>query len=135
MNEPAQEGWIPWPYPSPFLNAIGGFSQFESNPLRAGFVVSREKVNGRGFLHGGAIAAIGDVVIGHAVARQTNPPARLLTINLSCDLVGTAQLDEWVEVTVTPTRIGKRLGAGTATFHTDRPIATVTGLFIPSQPG
>jgi acyl-coenzyme A thioesterase PaaI-like protein len=127
--------FVPYDRPSPLLTAIGGFARHVSDPLRAGFAVDGPKTNARGFLHGGVIAAIGDVTIGHALAVQTDPPSPLVTVNLSCDLLGVAREGEWVDVTVTPTRVGRRLAAGTATFTTTRPVATVTALFMPAAAG
>lgn len=124
--------FTPWPHPSPLLTAIGGFQQDADDPLRVGFVVDDHKVNGRGFLHAGAIAAIADAAIGHALAVISEPSARLVTINLSCDLVGTANSGDWVTGVITPTRVGRRLAAGSITFTTDRPIATVSALFVPA---
>jgi acyl-coenzyme A thioesterase PaaI-like protein len=124
--------FVPWDRPSPLLTAIGGFEQHPADPLRVGFTVDGPKMNARGFLHGGAIAAIADVAIGRAMATRTDPPVPLFTVNLSCDLLGTAREGEWVDVTISPTRSGRRLRAGTATFATTRVIATVTGLFMPS---
>jgi acyl-coenzyme A thioesterase PaaI-like protein len=124
--------FVPWDRPSPLLTAIGGFDRHITDPLRAGFTVDGPKTNARGFLHGGVIAAVGDVVIGHALAVQADPPVPLVTVNLSCDLLGVAREGEWVDVTITPTRVGRRLAAGTATFTTTRPIANVTALFMPA---
>lgn len=126
--------FVPWDRPSPLLDAIGGFARHAADPLRAGFTVDGPKSNARGFLHGGVIAAIGDVVIGHALAVQTDPPAHLVTVNLSCDLLGTAREGEWVDILVTPTRVGRRLAAGTTTFTSGRVIANVTALFMPVGP-
>jgi len=36
---------------------------------------------------------------------MTDPPSRLVTVNLSCDLLGSAQGEDWVDVKVTPTRV------------------------------
>jgi acyl-coenzyme A thioesterase PaaI-like protein len=129
----ADEQFVPWHRPSPLLTAIGGFSRHATDPLRAGFTVDGPKTNARGFLHGGVIATIGDVAIGHALAVQSDPPARLVTVNLACDLLGVAQEDEWVDIAITPTRVGRRLAAGTATFTTSRVIANVTALFMPAD--
>ncbi|TDC87770.1 PaaI family thioesterase [Actinomadura sp. 7K507] len=128
------ERFIPWDRPSPLLTAIGGFARHATDPLRAGFTVDAPKTNARGFLHGGVIAAVGDVAIGYALAVQSDPPAGLVTVNLSCDLLGTAREGDWVEVVVTPTRTGRRLAAGTATFTSTRVIAHVSALFMPSVP-
>ncbi len=130
--EAVPPGYVEWPHRSPLLDALGGFVCHRSDPLVAGFEVTEPKCNARGFLHAGAVAAIADVTIGHALAASTDPPSRLVTINLACDLVGTATLGQWVELRVIPVRVGRRLASGTATLSTDRPIATVTALFVPA---
>jgi acyl-coenzyme A thioesterase PaaI-like protein len=124
--------FVPWSHPSPVLTAMGSFEQDPDDPLRIGFLVGANKVNARGFLHAGAVAAIADAAIGHALASGIEPPRGLVTINLCCDLLGTAHLGDWVDGTVTPTRNGRRLEAGSVLFTTDRPIATVTALFVPT---
>lgn len=130
----AEDEFVAWHRPSPLLTAIGGFLRHATDPLRAGFTVDGPKTNARGFLHGGVIATIGDVAIGHALAVQSDPPTRLVTVNLACDLLGVARDGEWVDIAVTPIRAGRRLAAGTATFTTSRVIANVTALFMPADP-
>lgn len=130
----ARHTYIDWPYPSPLLTAIGGFRRHPDDSHRIGFTVDDLKVNARGFLHAGTIAAIADAAIGHALAATTDPPIRLVTVNLSCDILGTASLGQWVDATITPTRLGRRLAAGGATLTTDRTIANVTALFVPTTP-
>lgn len=126
-------GYVPWHRPSPVNDAIGGFLRHPTDLSRLGFEVDERKTNARGFLHGGVIAVIGDAAIGHVLAAATDPPSSLLTVNLSCDLLATAALGQWVEVEVTPTRVGRRLAAGIAIFITSgRKIAVVTGLFVPA---
>lgn len=133
MAEPPDVAWVPWDRPSPLLDALGGFLRHPTDPHRARFVVEGPKVNARGALHAGAIASVADVVIGHAVARRADPPVPLVTVNLSCDLLGAARLGDWVEVEVTSTRLGRRLAAGAAVFTSaDREVARVSALFLPA---
>jgi acyl-coenzyme A thioesterase PaaI-like protein len=126
--------FVPWAHSSPLLDAIGGFRYDPDRPLHLGFTVEGAKLNARGFLHAGVISTIGDIALGHSLARQLDPPLSMVTINLSCDFVGSAYERDWVDIAVTPTRVGRRLAAGIATFSTHRPIATVTGLFMPVLP-
>lgn len=133
----APPGWVPWDRPSPLLDALDGFLVDPADPGRAGFVVEGPKVNARGALHAGAVAAVADVVIGHTVARLADPPAPLVTVNLSCDLLGAAHVGDWIDVEVASTRLGRRLGAGTAVFRTGtgsgvREVARVSALFLPA---
>ncbi|MEU6751645.1 PaaI family thioesterase [Spirillospora sp. NPDC046719] len=131
----ARPDFVPYDRPSPLLTAIGGFLRHRDDPLRARFLVEGPKTNARGLLHGGVIASVGDVVIGHALAVRTDPPTPLITVNLSCDMVGTAREGDWVDIAVVPTRTGRRLAAGTATFAAGgRVIANVSALFMPSRP-
>ena len=124
---------VPWDRPSPLLDALGGFLHHPDDPHRAGFRVEGPKVNARGLLHAGTIATIADVVIGHAVARRTDPPTPLVTIQLSCDLLGAARQGDWVDVAVGSARLGRRLGSGTATLAVDgRELARVSALFLPA---
>jgi len=134
---PVERTWVPWDRPSPLLDALGGFLVDPDDRRRARFRVEGAKVNARGALHAGAIAAVADVVVGHAVARAADPPVALVTVHLSCDLLGAAGSGAWVDVELTSTRLGRRLGAGTASFTTDagsgrRDVARVSALFLPA---
>lgn len=133
MNTVDLTAYVPWAHPSPLLDAIGGFLRDRDDPLRAGFTVDGPKLNARGLLHGGVFGIVGDVTIGHALAALTDPPTRLVTVHLSSDVLGSAVAGDWVDVVVTPTRLGRRLAAGTATFSTDRTIAIVSALFVPME--
>lgn len=108
----ARPDYVPYDRPSPLLTAIGGFLRHRDDPLRARFLVEGPKANARGLLHGGVIASVGDVVIGHALAVRTDPPTPLITVNLSCDMIGAAREGDWVDIAVVPTRTGRRLAAG-----------------------
>ncbi|QYG91896.1 PaaI family thioesterase [Iamia sp. SCSIO 61187] len=125
-------GLVPWDHPSPLVDALGGFLLHPDDPHRAGFRVEGPKVNARGLLHAGTVATIADVVIGHAVAGVSDPPTPLVTVHLSCDLIGSARQGDWVDVTVGATRLGRRLGSGTATMTAGgRDLARVSALFLP----
>jgi acyl-coenzyme A thioesterase PaaI-like protein len=128
----AGDEYVPWTRPSPLLDAIGGFLQHATDPAKIAFDVDAPKVNARGFLHTGVVASVADVAIGHLLSNLSDPPARLVTINLSCDLLGSAGLGDRVSGLVKATRVGRRLAAGEAVFSTDRVIARVTALFVPA---
>nr|MDT0667484.1 PaaI family thioesterase [Micromonospora sp. DSM 115978] len=122
----------PWPRPSPVLDRLGPFWRHRDDPLLVGFTVDDNKLNARGLLHGGVLAAFADAAVGHALAASTDPPTPLVTVNLNCDYTGTAKLGDWVEGIVTPSRVGRRMAVGTVVFTTgSRTVATVRGLFLP----
>jgi acyl-coenzyme A thioesterase PaaI-like protein len=123
-----------WAHPSPVLDRLGSFWQHRQDPLLIGFHVDEYKRNARGFLHAGVVATIADVAIGHALAGGTDPPTLLVTVNLSCDYLGTAAADSWVEGRITPIRVGRRMATGSCTFTAGPHIvATARGLFLPVE--
>lgn len=95
-------------------------------------MVSSAKVNPRAFLHAGVVMTVAYVATGYALAATSGAPASPVTVNLSRHVVGIPRPDECVEITVTPIRVGRRLAAGTATLATNRPIAEVSALFMPT---
>jgi acyl-coenzyme A thioesterase PaaI-like protein len=125
------DDFVPWPHPSPVLDALGSLLAHRTDPLRAGFEVTDAKVNARGFLHAGTVATMADVTIGHALAALSGVP--YVTVNLTCDLLGRAELGDWVEIVVDPTKERGRLAAGRAELRTGtRLVATAHALFLPA---
>jgi acyl-coenzyme A thioesterase PaaI-like protein len=123
--------YVDWPHPSPVLDALDSLRQHPTDPLRTGFTVTDRKINGRQLLHGGVIAVLGDVTIGHGMRTVRAVDQPLLTVNLHCDITGQARIGEWVDIVVSPGHIGRRLASGSATFRRGtRQIATVTALFL-----
>jgi acyl-coenzyme A thioesterase PaaI-like protein len=123
--------FVPWPHPSPVLDALGSLLAHRTDPFRSGFDVTATKVNARGFLHAGTVATMADVTIGHALAALAGAP--YVTVNLTCDLLGRAELGDWVEIVVHPTKERGRVVAGRAELRTEaRLVATAHALFVPA---
>ncbi len=121
----------PWPWPSPMLDHLGDLRCHDSDPVRYGFLVDEPKLNGRGLLHAGAVSTIADVVIGHALAVLAQEGYRAVTTTLQVHFLGPARHGDWVEVTVTPLRIGSRTAVGTARFtHDGNDIGFATATFL-----
>jgi acyl-coenzyme A thioesterase 13 len=122
----------PFGHPSPMLDRLGDLRRHPADGWRFGFVVDEPKLNGRRLLHAGAVSTIADVVIGHALAASTSPPTRFVTTALEVHFVGAGREGEWVDVTVTPIRVGRRLAVGTASFAIgDRCVGFATATFMP----
>ena len=134
--EPQPAGFVPWPHRSPVLDALGPFARHEDDPLRAGFVVTANKLNSRGFLHAGVVSAFADVVIGHALSAAAPDGARYVTVSLSCEYLDTARLADWVDAEVTRHKIGRRVASGTMVLaRSASVIATAHALFLAAEPG
>ena len=125
--------FAPFGHPSPMLDHLGDLRRHATDARRFGFVVDEPKLNGRRLLHAGAISTIADVVIGHSLGAAAAPPARLVTTAIEVHFVGAGHEGDWVDVTVEPIRIGRRLAVGTASFAVgDRRVGFATATFMPT---
>jgi acyl-coenzyme A thioesterase PaaI-like protein len=123
----------PWPWPSPMVDRLGDLRRHTTSDGRFGFVVDEPKLNGRGRLHAGALSTIADVVIGHTLSTLAPGDSRFVTTALEIHFLGAGQPGDWIDIAVTPVRIGKRLAIGTATFTNDgRTISFATATFMPA---
>ena len=124
--------FAPFGHPSPMLDHLGDLRRHHTDGSRFGFRIDEPKLNGRQLLHAGAVSTIADVVIGHALAVMADPPARFVTISLEVHFLGTGRRGDWIDVAVTPIRVGNRLAVGTATFTiAGRTIGFATASFMP----
>ena len=77
---------------SPVLELDGPlYCRGEGLGLVIGLRVAQKHCNARGTIHGGILATLADVALGYALAFSSNPPASLVTANLSLDFAGTAR--------------------------------------------
>src|SRR3982074_3572890 len=54
--------------------------------------------NGRGFVHGGLIAALADKAMGHSCGHKMRGAYSLVTISMSIDFISSAQIGQWLTV-------------------------------------
>src|SRR5579872_5868564 len=78
-----------------------------------GLFVSSAHANSRGFLHGGLIAALVDNAMGHScgvlLKRRGIAASGLVTVSLSVDYLGRADLGQWLAFDTTFVRPGRTL--------------------------
>lgn len=133
VKPPDHTDYEPWRHPSPLVDAIESLLSHRHDPLRSRFEVTPAKLNGRARLHAGAITTIADITIGHGISAVAGGGQRYVTVQLSCEFLGSAELGDTIDVTVTPSKAQGRLAAGSATFERDgRIIATAHALFVPA---
>ena len=63
-----------------------------------GLRLARPHTNGRGLVHGGLIAALADNAMGYSCAQVTNWTTSLVTVSLSIDFVGSAEIGQWCSI-------------------------------------
>ena len=63
-----------------------------------GLRLARPHTNARGLIHGGLIAALADAAMGYSCAQATGWTTSFVTISLSVDFVGAAEIGQWLAV-------------------------------------
>jgi len=95
---------------SPVLDLIGPIYYLgEGKDLVLGLRAETKHCNARGTVHGGILATLADVALGYTMAFSSDPPAALITANLTLDFAGTARIGDWLETRVDIQRQGSRL--------------------------
>ena len=108
MNVP--QGFKPLLRTSPVLDLIGPvYACGEGKDLALGLRAESKHCNTRGTVHGGILATLADIALGYTLAFSSNPPAGLVTANLSLDFAGAAQAGDWLEARVDIQKRGSRL--------------------------
>jgi len=71
------------------------------------------------------------VALGYALAFSYNPPASLVTANLSLDFAGTAKVGDWLEARVDAQKQGSRLSfANCYVFNGEQRIVRASAVFL-----
>ena len=73
------------------------FARETEGALVLGLFLREAHTNSRGFAHGGLIGALADNAMGLSCGRRLGGGARLLTVSLSVDFLGRAQIGQWLE--------------------------------------
>jgi uncharacterized protein (TIGR00369 family) len=63
-----------------------------------GLRLAKPHTNSRGLIHGGLIAALSDAAMGYSCVHQLGTVSSLVTIGLSVDFTGSAQIGQWLEI-------------------------------------
>lgn len=86
--------------------------------------------NSRGLVHGGLITALADNAMGLSCGQQARNPDGLVTISLSVDFVGIANVGQWVEICPEVIRVGRSLCFASAlVLANDSVCARASGVF------
>ncbi len=117
---------------SPFLELVGPlyYRRDTERGLIVAFRVEPKHANARGLAHGGALLTLADVALGYAAAFSVEPPAALVTTNISADFAGAARVGDWVEAHVDVQRLGTRMAFANAYLTVgERRITRVSAVF------
>jgi len=129
----APEGFVPYARTSRYLDLIGPVYQAANDPDVVGLLVDARLTNSRGFLHAGALVAVADTIMGHTAERASPDVARLVTVSMTTEFPGPAQLGDWITGRAVTRRTGRRLAFTSCEFRTDeRLVLTASAIFAVS---
>jgi uncharacterized protein (TIGR00369 family) len=63
-----------------------------------GLRLAKPHTNSRGLIHGGLIAALADAAMGYSCAQATGWTTSFVTVSLTVDFVGSANVGQWLAV-------------------------------------
>ncbi|HEX5380398.1 MAG TPA: PaaI family thioesterase [Phenylobacterium sp.] len=73
------------------------YSRKTEGAVVIGLQLTEAHTNSRGFAHGGLISALADNAMGLSCGHRLGDGASLLTVNLTVDFLGSAQIGQWLE--------------------------------------
>jgi uncharacterized protein (TIGR00369 family) len=74
------------------------YSRRTADAVFIGLRLATPHTNSRGLIHGGLIATLADNAMGLSCGLKLGGGARLVTVGLAVDFIGTAQIGQWLSV-------------------------------------
>lgn len=106
------------------------FVKEDDRGIVLGLWAREELLNARGFVHGGILASVADLVLGRNVVLRGGALARAVTASLTIHFLSPVRPGEWIEASATVPRAGSRLGVAAALVTASgRPVAQASGVF------
>lgn len=111
------------------------YSRKLEDRIQIGLHLTPSHCNSRGLVHGGVIAALADNAMGLscvvALANKGRDAGKgLVTISLGIDYLGSAKLDDWLEIDPEPVKVGGSVGFARAIIRSeDAPVAMANATF------
>jgi uncharacterized protein (TIGR00369 family) len=85
------------------------YSKRTADAVIIGLRLAKPHTNSRGLAHGGLITSLADNAMGLSCAVKRGGGARLLTVSLSIDFIGSAQVGQWLAVETNVIKAGGTL--------------------------
>lgn len=106
------------------------YSKRDDSSVTIALRVAKAHSNSRGFVHGGLISALADNAMGLTCMQHHKSARSMVTVNLSVDFLGIAQLDQWLEFRTDVVKTGKSLCFAECIVTADEvPCARATSTF------
>jgi uncharacterized protein (TIGR00369 family) len=85
------------------------YSKRTEKSVHLGLRLAKPHTNGRGLIHGGLIAALADNAMGYSCGQAMGWTTTFVTISLSVDYAGTADIGQWLAVECEVIKTGKTI--------------------------
>ncbi|UGV27885.1 PaaI family thioesterase [Rhodopseudomonas boonkerdii] len=106
------------------------YSKITDKAVILGLRIADAHTNSRGMAHGGLITALADNAMGLSCGHVAGGGTRLVTVNLSTDFLGPAEIGQWLEIVTDVVKTGSRLCFAQALITADGiPCARANGTF------
>ncbi|MES3028673.1 MAG: PaaI family thioesterase [Pseudomonadota bacterium] len=131
MGQPIPEGFERHYRQSPVTDPWEPlYSRRTEDAVILGLMAQAAHTNSRGFVHGGLISALADNAMGLSCSHRLGGEASLVTVNLTLDFLGSAQVGQWLEFTTAFVKNGGSLSFAQAFVTADgQPCARANGVF------
>ncbi len=131
MGQPIPEGFERHYRQSPVTDPWEPlYSRRTEDAVILGLMARAAHTNSRGFVHGGLISALADNAMGLSCSHRLGGEASLVTVNLTLDFLGSAQVGQWLEFTTAFVKNGGSLSFAQAFVTADgQPCARANGVF------
>ncbi|MCZ6533743.1 MAG: PaaI family thioesterase [SAR324 cluster bacterium] len=131
MGSDIPAGFRPYSEPSPFIDRVGPlYQRQEGQKLVFGLRVIAHHCNRRGFAHGGVIMSLADIALGKTGEWTGGQAVSLLTASITVDLLGIANLNDWLEAHTDFFTIGRQVAFANCYVRVEgRPIARASAVF------
>jgi acyl-coenzyme A thioesterase 13 len=127
--------FVPYHRPSRYLELIGPLYEAVADASVVRLQIDERHTNARGFLHAGVLVAVADVVMGHTAQRAGPAGTSLVTVSLTTDFPGSAQLGDWVKGHASVRRVGRQLAFTSCEFTANgRLVLAASGVFASASP-
>ena len=85
------------------------YSRQTPDAIILGLRLAKPHTNGRGFAHGGLIAALADKAMGHSCGYKMRGTYSLVTVSMAIDFISSAQIGQWLTVETEVIKTGSTL--------------------------
>jgi uncharacterized protein (TIGR00369 family) len=131
MTDAVPAGFEPHFRNSPFTDPWEPlYSRRTEKAVSLGLRLAKPHTNARGLIHGGLIASLADNAMGYTCAQAMGRSASLVTISLSVDYVGSAEIGQWLAVECEAIKTGSTICFAQSLIKADDAvIARASGTF------